>query len=94
MKAFVEIRSQHSVGGASNRFGGPDTYIAVQVVPDGVQPLKQLRQSVALKRGIRIIHCGEGYRKNDGPRSAYGQALAIAETIAQRVNCGDLSILQ
>ena len=34
----LEIRSQHSVGKNANGFGGPDTYVAVQCVPAGVEP--------------------------------------------------------
>jgi hypothetical protein len=81
MKAYIEERAQHARGGR-----GPDRYVAVQVVPDGVERLKQLRESVAERRGIRIIHCGEGYYGSRGPRSALGQALAKAAQICAEIN--------
>ena len=84
--AHVEIRSQHSRGGGNGSFGGPDTYVAVQVVPAGFDPLKTLNRSVAAKRGIKIIHCGEGYSEHQGPRSMYGKALAEARQIADKIN--------
>ena len=85
-KAYVEIRSQHSVGSGSG-FGGPDTYVAVQIVPDGVEPLRSLNSRVASKRGIRIIQCGEGYSRNQATeRSMLGAALAKGQRIADRHN--------
>lgn len=85
-KAHVEIRSQHSRGG-SNGFGGPDTYVAVQVVPEGVEPLKCLNHRVADKRGIEIIRCGEGYSSRcKTTRSALGAAIAKAKRIAAEIN--------
>ena len=80
--AIICVRSQHSVGSSSNRFGGPDRYVAVQIVPAGVEPLRCLRSDVAARRGIRIRYCGEGYSRNSGPRSMLGQALAKADEIA------------
>lgn len=86
VKAYVEIRSQHSVG-LSRGFGGPDTYVAVQVVPDGVEPLKCLNAMVAAKRGIKIIYCGEGYASRQSTeRSMLGAAKAKASRIADRIN--------
>lgn len=87
MKAIVEIRSQKSRGTFPKC--GPDRYVAVQVVPDGVQPLTVLRSDVAKKRGIEIIHCGEGYRQHTGPRSAFGQALESAKKLAEEINGGE-----
>jgi len=84
-KAIVEVRSQKSVGSGSG-FGGPDTYVAVQIVPDGVAPLKVLNSKVASIRGIEIKYFGEGYSKNTGLRSAYGQACAKAEFFAAKFN--------
>ena len=86
MKAIVEIRSQKSRGTFPRC--GPDRYVAVQVVPDGVQPLTVLRSDVAKKRGIEIIHCGEGYRQHTGPRSSLGMAIAEAKSLAAKVNAG------
>lgn len=89
MKAYVEIRSQHSRGSVANRFGGPDTYVAVQVVPEGAERLRVLRRDLAERRGIRIEYCGVGYREHTGPRSALGRALAEARGLADRINSAD-----
>lgn len=88
-RAYVEIRSQHSRGG-SNGFGGPDTYVAVQVVPEGVEKLKCLNLEAAERRGIEIIHCGEGYSKHQATsRSMLRQAIARAESTAHEINNGE-----
>jgi len=89
--AYVEIRSQKSVGSSNNDFGGscfggPDTRFAVQVVPEGVEKLKVLDQRIAKKRGIEIIYFGEGYRKNQGSKSSYGKNLLEAEKFAKDFN--------
>jgi hypothetical protein len=86
MKAIVEIRSRKASGKWPKL--GPDRYVAVQLVPDGVEPLAALRRDVAKKRGIEIVYCGEGYRQHTGPRSSLGIAIAEAEAIAARVNAG------
>lgn len=84
--AHVEIRSQHSVGSGSG-YGGPDTYVAVQVVPDGVEPLKCLNRRVAALRGIEIIHCGEGYSSRcKTNRSMLRQAINKAEILVAEIN--------
>lgn len=79
MKYLLTIRSQHSVGSSAHMFGGPDTYVAVQCVPDDVVPLAVLNSKLATKRGIKIVRFGEGYRKSSGPRSMLGRAVAAAE---------------
>jgi hypothetical protein len=85
--AHVEVRAQKSRGSASGRFGGPDTYVAVQIVPDGVEPLACLNHRNATLRGIEIIHCGEGYSdRAKTPRSMLRVALAAANAIADRIN--------
>ena len=84
--AYVEIRGQHSRGSSSNQFGGPDTYVAVQVVPEGVERLKALNRQVARNRGIEIIRVGEGYREHQGPRSMLGRAKKRAHKIAREYN--------
>jgi len=84
--AYVEIRGQHSRGSSSNRFGGPDTYVAVQIVPDGVKRLTVLNRRLAERQGIEIIIVGEGYHEHQGPRSSLGRAIAKAEEIADRIN--------
>ena len=86
MRAYVEVRSQPSRGGRSGGYGGPDRYVAVQVVPDGVERLQVLNERAARKRGIRIIQCGEGYSRHTGPRSSFARAKAYAESLAQRYN--------
>jgi hypothetical protein len=83
--ATLEVRSQHSVGSGGGNFGGPDTYIAVQIAPAS-QRLRVLRQNVAKRRGIRIIVTGEGYRNNQGNRSMYGRALDAAIAIKNEWN--------
>jgi len=79
--AHVEIRSQSPKG------SGPDTYFMVQVVPDGVEPLVRLDRKAAVRRGIELIYCGEGYSKRQvTPRSMYNQALAEAERVADEID--------
>lgn len=85
-RAYVEIRSQHSRGSSAHQFGGPDAYVAVQVVPDGAERLTCLREDMARKRGIEIRHFGQGYRQHNGPRSMFGQALEAAEAYAAEIN--------
>ncbi len=77
----IHSRSQHSVGSSAHRFGGPDTYVAVTMAPQGVQVPKILRRDVLAARGIQIIYCGEGYSRHSGSRSMLGQAFARAEQI-------------
>lgn len=84
VQAFVEERSQLAVGSWPTQ--GPDTYIAVQVVPDGVEKLNHLNRRVAKKRGIVIHYIGEGYTKNRGSRSALGQAIEKAEKLVESIN--------
>jgi len=87
--AHFEIRSQKSIGSRNSKFGGPDTYVAVQVVPEGIDPLKQLNRNVAEKRGIEIIHFGEGYSEHSGIRSALGKAIAAAQEFVHNHNGKD-----
>jgi hypothetical protein len=89
-QAFVEIRSQHSRGSSSNTFGGPDTYVTVQIVPEGQTRLRCLNYKHAKKRNIRLLYCGEGYSKNQATeRSMLGAAIKKAEDLANDIN--DLS---
>lgn len=82
--AYVEIRSQSAKGSWPRQ--GPDTYVAVQVVPEGAVRLAVLNSQHAAMRGIKIIYCGEGYHNRTGPTSSYGKALAEAERIAEEIN--------
>ena len=50
----------------SSRYTRPDMYVAVQLVPEGVEPLKVLREDSAKKRGIEIIRCGDFYNGRTG----------------------------
>ncbi len=85
MKAYVEIRSQSAKGSWPRQ--GPDTYVAVQIVPKGQTPLTVLNSRVAEKRGIEIIQCGEGYRDRQATsRSMLRQAIAKAEAIVEETN--------
>ena len=78
----VHIRSQHSVGSSAHQFGGPDTYVAVTVAPEGITVPYCLRRDVLARRGIQFIYIGEGYGGHSGPRSALGRALAKAHDVA------------
>ena len=80
----IHNRSQHSRGSSAHRFGGPDTYVAVTVAPQGVQVPYTLRRDVLAMRGIELIYCGEGYSKHSGSRSMLGQAFAHAQAIVAR----------
>jgi hypothetical protein len=82
--AIVEIRGQHAKGTWPAQ--GPDTYVAVQIVPEGVEPLVVLNRRNAKLRGIEIVYCGEGYRNRTGSRSMYGRAVEEAERIAAEIN--------
>ena len=83
--AYLEIRSQHAVGTWPKQ--GPDTYVAVQIVPEGITPLKVLNNKVAEKRGIEIVYCGEGYKENcKTQKSMLGAAIIKAKKIANKIN--------
>lgn len=84
MKAIIEERTQRFKGRWPKR--GPDCYIAVQVVPDGVEPLKVLRRDHAAKRGIEIIYVGEAYSNRRGPRSTWWMLHDEAKEIASKIN--------
>ena len=83
--AYVEVRNQHAKTGSSGR-KGPDAYVAVQIVPEGVERLRVLNHAVAAKRGIEIQIIDEGYSLHTGPRSRLGQAIRKAEEIAAKIN--------
>ena len=77
---YLEIKSQHSVGsGGAGKFGGPDTYVAVQIVPGDAIPLSSLQERAAKRRGIVIKYFGQGYRAHSGPRSMLGRSIAAAK---------------
>jgi len=84
LEAHVEVRTQRAPG--KGWASGPDTYVAVQVVPEGQDRLEVLNHKSAAKRGIEIIRCGEGYAKRSGPRSSLGIAMSNAIAIAERIN--------
>ena len=67
-------------------FGGPDRYVAITIRPENVALPGCLRRDSLAKRGIKFIHCGEGYSKNRGSGSMLGQAIARAKAIAKKVN--------
>lgn len=79
-KAHVETRSQPAKGTWPKQ--GPDTYVAVQYVPVGIEPLKVLNRAVAAKRGIEIRYIGEGYRNRIGQTSMLGRAIQEAWNLA------------
>jgi len=80
MNYTLQIRSQHSRGSSAHKFGGPDTYVAVTIAPEGVEVPKCLNRRVLDKRGIQIKYFGEGYSQHSGARSALGQSIAAAKT--------------
>jgi len=82
--AYVEIRSQKSKGKWP---GGPDTYVAVQIVPNGAIPLQNLNRSAAERRGIEIKYFGEGYgNRQKTDRSMLRRAILAAENFAENYN--------
>lgn len=83
MKAYIETRSQKAKGRWPKQ--GPDTYVAVQLVPDGIEPLKYLNHKVAEVRGIKIKIFGEGYSRNSGPKSMLGIALKEAKSFIKNL---------
>ena len=88
-RAYLEIRSQKTRGTWPRQ--GPDKYIAVQLVPEGVEPLKTLNENVAEKRGITILHFGAGYYNRTGPQSSYGKALAAAKAFVAEHNQSEMA---
>jgi len=83
--AYVEVRSQPAPGSWPKQ--GPDTYVTVQIVPQGATRLSCLNRSVAKKRGIILINCGEGYRNRQATtRSMLGAAKDKANYIAEAIN--------
>lgn len=93
MKAFLEIRSQHSKGTFPHT--SPDTYVAVQIVPANQSRLSVLNQKVALKRGIDIWYFGEGYsNRRKTERSMLGSAIANGERFVEKFNKGGLSLFE
>jgi hypothetical protein len=89
LTATVETRSQHSRGSSAHRFGGPDTYVAVVIAPEGVQVPRTLRGDVLANRGIQIKYCGEGYSQHSGARSMLGAAIEKASRLAARINTAE-----
>jgi hypothetical protein len=88
-EAFFETRSQRSRHSHGKVFGGPDTYVAVQIVPEGVEPLDSLQRAAAKRRGIQLLYFGEGYRQHDGPSSRLGKAIAQAKTFIKEYKCSN-----
>jgi hypothetical protein len=83
MTTQIVTRSQHSNGSSAHRFGGPNRYMVVLVVPDGVEVPYVLRQSVLAKRGIKYFYIGEYYGEHTGPRSTYARLLARANDVRE-----------
>ena len=84
--ATLWIQGQHSVGSGNGRFGGPDTYVAVTVAPEGVELPKILRDDVLEKRGIKVKYFGSGYRAHTGPNSKLGMAIKEAQEYVDKIN--------
>ena len=81
--AHIETRAKQARGSWPHR--GPDRYVALQIVPQGAEPLRVLQQRTADRRGILLVYCGEGYYNRTGPRSAYGRAFEIAAQLQELV---------
>lgn len=78
-KYEIHTRKQHAKKGKSG-WAGPDTYVAVTVMPEGVSlPSYALRRKSIENLGGRLIFIGEGYSGHFGPKSALGRAIAKAE---------------
>ena len=84
MRAYVEERTQKARGTWPRQ--GPDTYVAVQIVPAGITKLKILRDDTAEERGIELVICGEGYYNRTGPQSMLGIARKKAHDLAEEIN--------
>ena len=73
-RAFVEVRRSTS-----------DSYVAVQLVPEGKLPLRRLDRGAAARRGSTFIFCGSGDPRG-GPRSKFQLAIREAEMVARNIN--------
>ena len=83
MKRYeIVTRGQKARG--SGRFKGPDHYIAVLEIPDGVEAPRVLRESVLDRLGIRKIYIGEYYDAHTGPRSRYARLMREAREFVAR----------
>lgn len=82
--AYLEVRTQHAK--RRGMFHGPDTYVAVQIVPQGAERLRSLNSCAAVKREIEILYFGEGYGEHSGPRSKLGRAIAVAGEYVKKYN--------
>lgn len=67
-------------GLAGNR-RGPDTYVAILIVPEGVTPPKAMNRTVLERRGCHLVEVGRGYARAGGPRSALSQARERAAAV-------------
>jgi hypothetical protein len=84
-EAYLEVRRQPAKGTWPRQ--GPDTYVAVQVVPSGKTRLAVLNHKAAANRGIKLVHCGEGYSDRQATtRSALGAALERAQRLVDNIN--------
>ena len=81
MRYEIAVRSQHAKNGARGR--GPDHYVAVLEIPDGVEVPKCLNRHVLSVRGIKFYYIGEAYARFSGPRSRMGKLLAEAKEFIQ-----------
>ncbi|MHC4356629.1 MAG: hypothetical protein ACYS0H_28355 [Planctomycetota bacterium] len=89
MKHQIFERTQHSRGSSAHQFGGPDRYVAVVSRPDDMEPWPErrpLNRKHLERLGYTFTYCGEGYAKNQGPRSMLGQARDLARLIGGEGN--------
>ena len=89
MQYFRVTRGQHSRGSSANMFGGPDTYMAVVVVPDDVEFNEErtpLNKAQLHRKGIMVHHCGQFYADHTGPRSRFYQnCVTNAESVEKQL---------
>ena len=81
MNYYIVTRSQHARRGRSGHTG-PDSYIAVVGVPEGVEfdPARTpLNRDHLARKGITVEKVGKYYHFSTGPRSRYASAMRVAQ---------------
>ena len=60
---------------------GPDCYVAILIVPDGVAAPRAMQRTTLERRGCRLVEVGRGYTRATGPRSALGRVRCVAAAV-------------
>lgn len=85
MRAYLEIKRQRAKGSWPAQ--GPDTYVMVQIVPNGVKPLQNMNHKVAEKRGIILKYFGAGYgNRVTSPKSMLSVAINNGRDFCEKFN--------